>query len=72
MKEKLKAVVYWNGDTFYTLAGVLGITYASLSGRINGHVQFTLKELRVIKERYKLSAEDMERIFFAGGMETCN
>ena len=55
-----------NGDTQGTLAEALGLSQSGLSNRINGHVSFRQNEMNMIRERYHLSADDIQRIFFAG------
>lgn len=63
MKWKLREHMDRNNDTMEGLAEHLGITYQTLSKKMNGHVDFTLTELRRIKDRYSLSAEQFYNIF---------
>lgn len=64
MKWKLREQIDKNGDTLEELAKYLGITYQTLSKKINEHVEFTRLEVRKIKDRYSLTAEQLDYIFF--------
>lgn len=63
--NKLRSVMVLHGDTGGKLAAAIGISQQSLSAKINGKRQFTQDEIRKIKERYGLSAEEVDEIFFA-------
>lgn len=65
MKWKLKELIEKNNDTMEQLAKYLKITYQTLSRKLNGHVEFTRAELKMIKVRYKLNAEQMDIIFLS-------
>lgn len=65
VKNELKAVMALNGDTQGMLADAIGITRMALSNKINGKSVFTQPEIEKTALRYKLSAEDIQRIFFA-------
>lgn len=61
----LKSVMVLNGDTIRDLAEFLGKTPQSVSGKINERgTEFRQGEIAAIKERYNLSAEEVEAIFF--------
>jgi transcriptional regulator with XRE-family HTH domain len=60
----LKSVIAKNGDTQYRLAEAMGLQVSALSQRINGHVDFRRNEIRFIKNRYNLSSEEIDSIFF--------
>lgn len=66
-KRMLKSKMALFGDTNATLANVIGISPQRFSAKINGTdgADFTREEMRIIKERYSLSAEEIENIFFA-------
>lgn len=64
-KKLLQAEVYAHGDFYKDLAAALGITHPCLSGKIHGRTAFTCTEVQVIKERYSLTPEQIDRIFFA-------
>ena len=62
----LKSVMVLNGDTVRDLAKYLGKTPQSISDKINERgTEFKQGEIALIKERYNLSAEQVESIFFA-------
>lgn len=55
-----------HGDTNATLAKYLGITEQSVCNKINENgTEFKLGEIRKIKQRYNLTKEMVDRIFFA-------
>jgi transcriptional regulator with XRE-family HTH domain len=62
---KLKYFMGKNGDTQSDLASVLGIAQSALSARMNGRTDFRKNEIDEIRKRYRLSAEDVQDIFFA-------
>lgn len=62
----LKSFMALNGDTVRSLAKYLEITPQSVSDKINERgTEFRQGEIAMIKERYKLTAEQVEAIFFA-------
>lgn len=63
IKERLKEVIYLFGDNFTDLAQHLGITYQSLSKKLNGHSDFKLGEIKCIQERYNIDADTLFYIF---------
>lgn len=53
------------GDTRVTLAEILGIHPHTLYMKMQGEKQeFTQSEIRAISARYKLSADEISKIFF--------
>lgn len=64
MKWKLREQIDKNNDTLEKLATYLEITYQTLSKKMNGHVEFTRIEIKKIKDRYSLTAEQLDYIFF--------
>ncbi len=65
-KNKLLAVIKENGDTQDTLAKAMGLSRSRLSAKIherNG-AAFTHPEIVSIKNRYNLSDEQLNAIFF--------
>ena len=63
---KLKSVMVLHGDTHASLAQGLGMCRRTLSSKINEKgSEFTRSEIIRIKERYALSAKEVEGIFFA-------
>lgn len=65
-KEKLVDKMRRNGDTNASLALYLGISPQSLSSKKNATngAQFLAGEIIAIKRKYKLSAKDLNEIFF--------
>jgi len=63
---KLKSIMVLHGDTGAILAKALGITPQSFSLKLNekNGAEFTQNEITKIKERYSLSPEDIDTIFF--------
>lgn len=63
---KLKAKMKEYGDTQMDLAQVIGVSLSRFNAKINraDGADFTLKEIRQIKHRYALNAEDVDEIFF--------
>ena len=61
----LKSIMVLNGDTVRTLAQHLNISPQSVSDKINERgTEFRQGEIALIKEKYNLSAEQVEAIFF--------
>ena len=61
----LKAVMVMYGDTNASLAEYLGITEQSACNKINENgTEFKQGEIAMIKNRYNLDAEMLDRIFF--------
>ena len=52
------------GDTNETLADALNISRQTMSAKINGKVDFWQSEIKLIVERYELTNDEMEQIFF--------
>lgn len=65
-KLKLKSFMVLHGDTMCKVAKRLGITPQRLSAKMNEYrgAEFTQSEISKIKDMYKLSAEEIEEIFF--------
>lgn len=62
----LRSVMVLHGDTNKDLAVFLGITEQSVSAKINENkTEFKQGEIAKIRDRYNLSAEQVEAIFFA-------
>lgn len=53
------------GDTQSELARVLGVTKSTLSWKINGKAEFKQSEIKAIADRYDLTGEEIEAMFFA-------
>ena len=65
-KNELRAVMVSRGDTYEDLAAAIGCTKATVSQKINGQsgAGFTQPEIAAIKNRYGLTAEQVDLIFF--------
>ena len=65
-KELLRSIMVLYGDTNKALADYLGITEQSLSNKINENgTEFKQGEMRMIRTRYQLTSDLVDRIFFA-------
>lgn len=64
-KYILSEYIAKNNDTLEELSKHLEITYQTLSKKRNGHVEFTRAEIKKIKDRYNLTPEEIDYIFFA-------
>ena len=65
-KELLRSIMVLHGDTNKSLADYLGITEQSLSNKINENdTEFKQGEIKLIKNRYNLTADQIDLIFFA-------
>lgn len=62
----LKSKMVLHGDTNVTLAEALGITPQRLSAKLNEWegAEFTQSEIIIIKDRYHLTPEEVDAIFF--------
>lgn len=65
IKQELKAVMARFGDRQEDLAAYLEIAPPTLSDKINGKTSFRREEIEAIALRYSLTAEEIQRIFFA-------
>ena len=61
----LKATIVKNGDTQEKLAKDMGLPTSALNMRINGKIEFRRNEINYIKQRYNLSSDEVDSIFFA-------
>lgn len=60
----LKGTIVLHGDTQASLAEDMGMATSALNQRINGQIEFRRNEINFIKNRYNLSAEEVDSIFF--------
>ena len=63
--NKLKGKIAENGDTQALLAAAIGISPSNLNDKINGKVSFRQDEIALIKDRYHLTALEVDDIFFS-------
>ena len=65
-KELLRSIMVLHGDTNKDLAEFLKISEQSVSGKINENgTEFKQGEIAKIRDKYNLSPEQVEAIFFA-------
>ena len=66
-KNELEAVMKRYGDNGGILAAFLGIARSTFSAKLNetNGAEFTQGEITKIKERYSLTAVEIDTIFFA-------
>lgn len=69
LKQELKAEMARHEDRQEDLAKALGISTSALNLKVNETTPFRQPEIEKIALRYDLSAEDIQRIFFA---RTCH
>lgn len=65
MKEKLRKALKRQGITQNELAEILGLTYQTISIKMNGHKDFTQSEIRRIKKILSLTPEEVCDIFLS-------
>ena len=65
-KQRLESVMKLHNDNGQTLDQYLGIARQTFSNKLNETrgAEFTQGEIRLIKEKYNLSAEEIDTIFF--------
>ena len=65
-KNKLEAVMKEHGDNGGDLSAYLGIARGTFSAKLNekNGAEFTQSEISLIKQRYNLTAENIDTIFF--------
>lgn len=69
-KKKFLSIMALYGDTQSTLAEAIGISLSAINYKINEKgSSFTQPEILKIKHRYKLSAEEIDEIFFSSDVE---
>ena len=66
-KQKLRSIIVYNDDTQTKLANYLGMANQTFSKKINEKdgAEFSQTEIKLIKEKYQLSAEEIDDIFFS-------
>ncbi len=66
MDEKLlRSAMIKHGDTQSMLAEAMGISLSRLNAKINNNgAEFKQTEIMFIKQRYKLTAKEVNEIFF--------
>lgn len=51
------------------VAAALGISLPTLNAKINGKTEFTLKEIKLFQQCFKLTQDEVFEIFFSQGDE---
>lgn len=64
-RKLLKSKQSLYGDTDARLAAYLKITPQTFSLKVNGKAEFTVGEIKKIRERYSLTDEEITAIFFS-------
>jgi DNA-binding XRE family transcriptional regulator len=64
MKQKVRDLLSKYGQNQNDLAQILGLTYQSVSIKLNGHKDFTQSEIYRIMVLYRLTPEEVVDIFF--------
>ena len=65
-KALLRSAMVKNGDTQKTLADAMGVSLSRLNAKINSdNAEFKQTEILFIKQRYNLTAAEVNEIFFA-------
>jgi len=66
-KEIFKGLMLLNQDTPEKIADALNISRTTLSSKLNEYrgAEFTQGEIMVVKNRWKLSPEQLDSVFFA-------
>jgi len=69
-KQKLVGIMHGNGDTQEVLANYIGISLQRFNAKINetGGAEFTQGEIQKIKERYNLTGNEVDSIFFTSSV----
>ena len=60
----LKGKIAEHGDTQAELAAAIGISPSNFNDKLNGKVSFRQNEIAAIRQRYHLTAEEVDLIFF--------
>lgn len=64
-KRELRAQMVKHGDTQLSLSKAMGIGLSTLNAKINSaNTEFRQNEISFIKERYDLTAQQVNAIFF--------
>lgn len=66
-RRKLKARMKEHGDTQATLSKEIGLSLSRFNAKLNrtGGAEFSVAEIRAIKQLYGLTSEEVDVIFFS-------
>ena len=63
-KKAFRAKMEYHGDNYDSIAAFLGITTQTVSNKVNGLYSFTQQEITKLKERWNLTNDEVNEIFF--------
>lgn len=63
-KSQFKVQMLKHKETMEQIAELLDIHVTTLSLKLNGRTSFTQGEIQCLKKHWKLSAEDLNAVFF--------
>ena len=63
-KNLFRAMHTAHGDTQKQVAEILGIAEQTLSSKVNGETDFKHSEIKILIDRYGLTPEQVDAIFF--------
>lgn len=63
-KNYFKSIMVLNGDTQKTIADALGISAQTVGDKVNNISDFKQSEIKVLIDRWKLTPEKVNEIFF--------
>lgn len=64
-KNAFRAIIAYHGDTQKEVADALGISVQTVSDKVNGYTDFKQGEIKILIERYNLTPEQVDEIFFS-------
>lgn len=64
MKNKLRGMILYKNDTLPELAKALKMSQTTLSSKMNSKTEFSRQDIMRIKNRYNLTPEEVDNIFF--------
>lgn len=65
-KNHFKSIMILNGDTQKTIADALNVSEQTVGDKVNGISEFKQSEIKMLIDRWKLSPEQVDEIFFSG------
>lgn len=63
-KRAFRAKMEYFGDTYESLAAFLGLSIQSVSNKVNGNYPFNQTEISKLKEKWNLTNDEVNEIFF--------
>lgn len=63
-KNAFKSVMVLHGDTQKTVADALGVSEQTVGDKINGVSDFKTSEIKILINRYNLTPDQVDEIFF--------